>query len=272
MKNLFLLISLVLFVLQTQAQGKVTPLVLGEKITLTSTVLQEERTLNVYLPHHYDSTKNYPVMYVLDGSWNEDFIHICGVVQFFNLQFQMPEFIVVGIANVDRKRDFTFHTDLKDLQDQFPTSGHSNKFIDFLSKELKPFINQQYPTNDTSFIIGQSLGGLLATEVLIKNPSLFSHYLIVSPSLWWDNESLLNQADSLFNSQNFTNLNVYVSVGKDEHRIMKKEAKKINSILRKSNKSNLTIFFNPMKNENHATILHHSIYDGLHYLFSETKH
>lgn len=92
------------------------PLTIGEIKTLKSVVLKEDRTLNIYLPSTYDSSKSYPVIYVLDGSMNEDFLHITGLVQFFNMTFGMPDFIVVGIANVDRKRDFTFHTDLKDLK------------------------------------------------------------------------------------------------------------------------------------------------------------
>ncbi|WP_262493700.1 hypothetical protein [Epilithonimonas tenax] len=40
------------------------------------------------------------------------------------MQFRMPDFIIVGVENVDRKRDFTFHTDLKDLQEDDPTTGH----------------------------------------------------------------------------------------------------------------------------------------------------
>jgi len=32
-------------------------------------------------------------------------------------------------------------------------------------------------------IIGQSLGGLLASEILMKKPELFNKYVIISPSL-----------------------------------------------------------------------------------------
>ena len=91
-------------------------LIIGKKVTLDSKILNEKRTLNIYLPQTYDKTKSYPVIYILDGSMNEDFLHLVGLQQFFNMQFKIPDFIIVGIANVDRKRDFTFHTDLKDLQ------------------------------------------------------------------------------------------------------------------------------------------------------------
>ncbi|MDD3005857.1 MAG: alpha/beta hydrolase, partial [Flavobacterium sp.] len=66
---------------------------------------------------------------VLDGSAHEDFLHVVGLVQFFNLQMKMPKTIVVGIENVDRKRDFTFPTELKELKENYPTTGHSENFI-----------------------------------------------------------------------------------------------------------------------------------------------
>ncbi|MCD9854663.1 alpha/beta hydrolase [Epilithonimonas sp. JDS] len=237
-------------------------LIIGKKITLDSKILNEKRTLNIYLPQTYDKTKSYPVIYILDGSMNEDFLHLVGLQQFFNLQFKMPDFIIVGIANVDRKRDFTFHTDLKDLQNDYPTTGHSDKFIEFVEKELQPFINKNYKIDKTKYIIGQSLGGLLATEILLKKPELFTHYFIISPSLWWDDESLLNEANSLLSSQKDEERFVYVSVGKNEHKTMVKDADTLFQILKNLGKKKLKLEYNLMQDDNHATILHKSVYEG----------
>ena len=244
---------------QSTQQAK-TPLIIGEVIIRKSNILNEERTLNIYLPQQYDSSKVYPVMYILDGSINEDFLHIAGLIQFFNMQFKMPDFIVVGVANVDRKRDFTFHTNLKDLQTQFPTTGHSDAFINYIEKELQPLIEKRYKTNAIKYIIGQSLGGLLAAEILLKKPQLFSHYLIVSPSIWWDNESLLQQQHK---SQADADIYVSISVGKKEGRMMLSGTKKLKKKLIHSKNPNLKIDFNLMPKENHATILHNSVYAAL---------
>lgn len=81
---------------------------IGETLRFQSSILAEERVLNIYLPLYYeeDSLKNYPVIYLLDGSADEDFIHIAGLIQFGSFPWinLIPESIVVGIANVDRKR------------------------------------------------------------------------------------------------------------------------------------------------------------------------
>ncbi|MCS3868112.1 putative alpha/beta superfamily hydrolase [Chryseobacterium ginsenosidimutans] len=246
--------------------GSVKPLTIGEIRTIKSKVLNEDRILNIYLPQNFDKTKSYPIIYLLDGSMNEDFIHVTGLVQFFNQMYAMPETIVVGIANIDRKRDFTFHTDLKDLQKDYPTTGHSDKFISFLEKELKPYIESQFKTTDT-YIFGQSLGGLLATEILLKKPEMFDNYFIISPSLWWDDESLLKQANQLLSKIPDTKKFVYVSVGKGEHKVMVKDAQDLYDILKKSSKKNWTVEYKMMETDNHATILHRSLYEGLVKLF-----
>ncbi|PWN60116.1 alpha/beta hydrolase [Chryseobacterium oncorhynchi] len=267
-KKVFILCSILFAVNFTvSAQTETTkPLTIGEVRTLKSKVLNEERTLNIYLPQGFDKTKSYPVIYLLDGSMNEDFIHVSGLVQFFNQMYSMPATIVVGIANIDRKRDFTFHTDLKDLQKDYPTTGHSDKFITFLEKELKPYIETQFKTTD-KYLFGQSLGGLLATEILLKKPEMFNNYFIISPSLWWDDESLLKQAPQLLSKSPDTKKFVYVSVGKGEHPVMVKDAQAWFDVLKKSNKKNWTIEYKMMETDNHATILHRSLYEGLVKMF-----
>ena len=237
------------------------PFTIGEIHSFRSQILGEKRILNIVLPGQYDKQKAYPVIYLLDGSVNEDIIHISGLVQFFNMMFQMPGFIVVGIANTDRKRDFTFPTSLKDLKEKYPTTGGSAAFITFIENEVQPYINSNFKTTGIRYLVGQSLGGLLATEILLKKPWLFSHYFIVSPSLWWNNESLLDESKSLLQKQPDTDLYVYVSVG-SEGRLMESAAEKLVKVLKKSGKKNLTVDFMPLPKENHATILHNSIYEA----------
>jgi predicted alpha/beta superfamily hydrolase len=239
---------------------------IGKIATLKSAILKENRTLNIYLPEGYNNKEKYPVIYLLDGSANEDFLHIVGLVQFFNMTFRMPETIVVGIANVDRKRDFTFPTKVEELKKSYPTTGGSAKFIDFIEKELQPFIKNNYSINDSSYLIGQSLGGLLATEILLKKPDLFSNYIIVSPSLWWDDESLLKASPALLSKQSDSKKWVYISVG-TEGKEMEEDAAGFVQALQNAGKKNMKIDFVPLPKENHATILHNSIYEALKILY-----
>lgn len=250
-----------------QAQKvSVQPLQVGEVHTLHSAVLNEDRVLNIYLPPYFEKDSAYGVLYLLDGSANEDFLHIAGLMQFFTMMFSMPEMILVGVGNVDRKRDFTFHTDLEDLQRDYPTTGHSDQFIRFLAEELQPYIQATYRTNGKRFIIGQSLGGLLASEILLTRPDLFTHYFIVSPSLWWDNESLLKRAPSLLQQQDLKQKYVYIAAGKDEPVVMQRDARKLAGLLQKA-AQHPDVRFVLMGGESHATILHNSIYRAWQKLF-----
>ena len=90
---------------------------LGVIDEIHSTVLNEKRTLNIWLPEGYspDSAATYPVIYLLDGSADEDFLHVVGLAHFCNFPWVdiLPKSIVVGIANVDRRRDFTFSTTIE---------------------------------------------------------------------------------------------------------------------------------------------------------------
>ena len=238
------------------------PLSIGETLEINSDVLGEKRTLNIYLPLGYDNSQNvsYPVIYLLDGSIDEDFLHIVGLVRFFEIQMGFPKTIVVGIGNVDRKRDFTFHTDIASLTKSYPTTGKSALFIDFIGKELKPFIQNKYKTGKEEILIGQSLGGLVATEIFFKKPGLFNNYIIVSPSLWWDNESLLKDGKTLLDTHLDNKVKVTVLVGK-EGKQMEDDAQALAVMLQDSKLKKLDVDFILMPKEDHATILHNAIYE-----------
>lgn len=236
-------------------------LVLGESLYFKSQILNEDRKLNIYLPAEYnkDSLTRYPVIYLLDGSLDEDFIHVAGLMQFacFPWIQMMPNSILVGIENVDRKRDFTYPTSNKQDAEAIPTSGHSEEFVEFLKKEVMPKIEHLYPCTDERMIIGQSLGGLLAAEILYTEPALFNHYMIVSPSLWWDDESLLKRELSIPKETA-----VYIAVG-EEGEVMVRVAKELRAKVEEAIGEESTIDFKYFPECNHADVLHKAVYHGL---------
>lgn len=258
------ILSAIFWLLMSTLLAQTSPFTIGETFSISSDHLQEERTINMYLPASYqqDSVDNCNVIYLLDGSAHEDFLHIAGLVQFFELMFQLPPTIVVGIANVDRKRDFTYHTDDKELLEHFPTTGHSDRFIQFLKEELRPYIDQHYKTGGKNTLSGQSLGGLLAAEVLLHHAPLFDQYWIISPSMWWDNESMLKEVETLFAQQKDVPLDIFIAVGK-EGKVMKRGAKGLYKGIQKNNKTHTKANYLYLPKENHATILHNAIYQAL---------
>jgi predicted alpha/beta superfamily hydrolase len=248
---------------------------LGVIDEIRSGVLDEKRILNIYLPEGYNpkDTVSYPVVYLLDGSANEDFIHICGLYQFNNFEWidRVPKSIVVGIATVDRRRDFTFPTNIAEDREKYPTTGHSDKFIEFLAKELQPYIEKNYRTNESKTIIGQSLGGLVATEILFRHPEMFSRYIIVSPSLWWDGGSLLSFVSDKLKTAG-DRKKIYIGVGKEgltqgkNPRLMENDANLLAEKINRLNNGRLTVIFDYLPQEDHATIMHQAVFNALRML------
>ena len=244
------------------------PIEIGSSISIFSASLNETRTINVYLPASYskESTASYPVIYLLDGSLDEDFIHIAGLVQFSTFAWAqlIPESIVVGISNVDRKRDFTYPTtNAKDKKD-FPTTGGSEKFIAYLENELQPFMAKEYRITEDHTLIGQSLGGLLATEILWTKPYLFSKYVIVSPSLWWDDNSLFSRKRSPLKNPK----KVFIAVAQ-EGPIMEAAAMGLAANIKTD--KNIHTYFKYLDDLDHTNTLHQAVYEAFKVLYTKEK-
>jgi len=243
------------------------PLVVGETRTLHSAVLSEERVLNIHLPLNYapDSSARFPVVYVLDGGLDEDFLHLAGLVDFASMPWinWLQPSIVVGIANTDRKRDFTHPTSIPKDKEQFPTTGGSANFIRFLGDELLPFIDSCYRTSTDRLLIGQSLGALLAAEVLVERPALFTRYIVVSPSLWWDHGSVLKREPAFLKDPSTTPKQVWVGVGK-EGKEMVKGAKSLARLLRRN--ARIKVQLEVMPRHDHGNILHQAVLDALRWM------
>jgi len=257
------------------------PFVLGVIDEIQSELLAEKRVLNIYLPEGYskNDTLKYPVIYLLDGSADEDFIHVVGLVQFNTFPWinRIPKSIVVGIANIDRRRDFTYPTTLEEDKKRYKTAGKSENFIAFLEKELQPYIESNYKTSNSKTIIGQSLGGLLATEILLKKPTLFNKYIIISPSLWWDNLSLLKQSSLLLEESFKQKTDVYIGVGKeglapsDIPHVMEVDANLLVERIQSTKSKSVNVYFDYLPQEDHATVTHQAIFNAFRLLYPAVK-
>lgn len=257
------------------------PFTIGVTETLHSTILGQDRILNIYLPEGYNKNDSitYPVVFLLDGGSDEDFIHVAGIVQFNNFPWiaNMPPTIIVGIANIDRKHDLTYPTTIDEDKARYPTTGGSAAFMSFIEKELQPFIEKNYPVTHSYTLIGQSLAGLFATEVLFTKPQLFDQYIIVSPSLWWDDASLLKRSSAIFDSTFTGHIKIYIGVGKEGlapctiPHVMEVDANVLYDMLQYSPAPGLDVYFDYLPEENHATVTHQAVFNALRILYPAPK-
>jgi predicted alpha/beta superfamily hydrolase len=186
-----------------------------QKLALHSNILNEDRVVWVRTPHGYEPGKGpLPVLYLTDGDGHIN--EIGSTIDFLVDNGRMPPLIVVGIANTDRTRDLTpTHSNEKDPsgKETLPTSGGGDRFFDFIQSELMPEIERRYRTAPYRIFAGHSLGGLMAIHILTSRPDMFQAYIAVSPSLWWDHQHTLHQAQDFFAARDGVDKALFFSLG-----------------------------------------------------------
>jgi len=289
MKNYLLFIAIAIVFTNCEKADKKNrsdnQIVIGKIDSLHSTVLNETRKIWVYVPPQASEKTKYPVLYLLDGDGHFD--SVTGMIKqlsTINGNTLTPEMIVVGIPNTDRIRDLTpTHVKIVFGDSTFSkTSGGGNKFFDFIEQELFPFIDKKYPTSGYKTFVGHSLGGLMVIDALVKRPHLFTNYIAIDPSLWWDNQLLLKQADSLLSKNKFEGKSLYLAIantleeGMDVKNVIKDTTEDnvhIKSILQFANvadskKDNgLNFGWKYYNDDDHGSVPLIAEYDALRFLF-----
>ncbi|MFX1681396.1 alpha/beta hydrolase-fold protein [Mitsuaria sp. CC2] len=99
-----------------------------------------------------------------------------------------------------------------------PTGG-ADGFLEFLAEELKPSLAEAFPIDlAEATLAGQSFGGLFTLYALLTRPEVFRRYLAVSPSLWWDDRSLLEAATRIVSEHPAPTASVYLCAGELENK------------------------------------------------------
>ncbi|WP_254846515.1 alpha/beta hydrolase [Hymenobacter sp. CRA2] len=253
----------------TTTTAAASPLVIGETFTLESKVLGETRRLNVYLPPGYteSKTERMPVLYMPDGGMNEDFLHMAGLVQVSVGNGTMRPFILVGIANTERRRDMTGPTDVAEDRKIAPRVGGSAAFRRFIRTELMPAVRTRYRTTDETAVVGESLAGLFVVETLLLEPDLFSTYVAIDPSLWWNNRYLAGQSAKLLQNQpsRFAQKSIYLTTSSQGDL---EAARQLDAALQASaDRTKLRSYYEPLPTETHATIYHPAALRAFRLLF-----
>lgn len=180
-------------------------------------------------------------VYVLDALWNLPAV----VALHSNVEFlrRMPPIVFVGVGyqnetdarlERNRTRDYTptaFRPAdpaghfLKPVD--YEGSGGADAFLDVLADEIIPFVETNYEVDSSArALVGKSMGGLLATWALLTRPELFTHHLIISPALWWDNyfddfhdRAVMVQERATHEERLAVPQHVYLTMGEEEERL-----------------------------------------------------
>ncbi len=260
------------------AQSTDSLIVIGQRYTIHSKMLNENRNYSVYLPSSYKNSpdKEYIVAYVLDGE-RSTFFEVSGIAQSmhsnYNLKLQIPELIIVSIENTNRTRDYTPTNSLNYLDREniaaFKSSGKANGFMNFIDKELMPEINKSYRTAPQSMIIGHSMGGLFALHCLLENPKLFSYYLLIDPSWFWDHNYIGKRGKEILEKRTDLKARIFIGLANNFHEDKRhyKWGKQFYTLLKKNKSRDLKVDLKYFEDEKHLTVTIPATYYGLRSIF-----
>jgi predicted alpha/beta superfamily hydrolase len=173
-----------------------------DRITPQASQFVAAREVQVWLPLHYERepTRRFPVLYMHDGQTLFDAAHagaewhLDETAQRLITSGAIAPVIIVAISHVGEARmdDYTPVPALRPGQTPAArVGGRAGAYANYLIKELKPFIDRTYrtqPERAHTSVGGASLGGLVSLWLAFKHHETFGAALVVSPSLWWDDE------------------------------------------------------------------------------------
>lgn len=228
--------------------------------------------LYVQLPKSYqDTQKSYPIIIVNDSSWGFPITNGAMTLMGGNV---VQEAIVVGVSyakgedrTISRTRDYTptFSPNERNghSSEARKASGHAKEYTAFLADQVIPLMQKKYRVDMSNRIfVGHSFGGLLGAYILVNRPEAFDHYIIGSPSLWYDNKVIFNMEKKY--SESHTSLKakamIYVDDNDDtlNNKAMADDVLAFEKALRSRNYSGLDLQVEVIKGENH-----HSVFPGL---------
>lgn len=179
------------------ARAENVPLAETQVHEFTSAYTGRHYQLRIGLPRHYDPAhQRYTVVYQLDGQW--DFDRTFPLTRWLEADHRLEPVIVAAITyggtNPDygalRQRDYTPTDFVGGGQ-----SGDAPKFLQTLRHEIVPLVEAAYACrSEERVLMGSSYGGLFTCYALLHAPDLFTGYVASSPSVWVDNQIMVQQA------------------------------------------------------------------------------
>lgn len=179
-----------------------------------SKILNNRREILVYLPAGYRrfSSQRYPVLYLHDGQNIFD-----AATSFAGVEWGVDEtaqglvrrkliqpLIIVAVNNMGDERIHEYAPTrgiiTQTEQRKKRSKGLGRKYGQFLTEELKPYIDRKYRTKtDAEFtgLGGSSLGGLITMALGLWFPQKFTRLMVMSPAVWWDNEVIVRMVEDL---------------------------------------------------------------------------
>ena len=230
--------------------------------------------LHIQHPRHFSKEHKYPVVYMTDSPYT--FPIVTGSARYPVNFKKMEDLMFVGISwqkrhhgGLSRQRDYTPTPSSPGFKDP---SGKAHEHLNFIRNDVFKYIEGKYNTDPTRrTYIGNSFGGLFGAYILLNSPELFRNYILGSPSMWWDNDYMMQQKYDI--DPNYEGA-VFISVGALETKNSKSTrhdmvlgAQTLYSLLAKNKPPAMNIELRVVPNANHETAFPTAAIQGLWWLF-----
>lgn len=238
----------------------------------------------VNIPSTYfdNPSKQYPSLFMLDADYS--FALAKQTSEHLSDRNHVPEMFVFGIAydgplnyRMNRTRDYTpTHVPDGGYGPEFQKqSGGGPAFAQFLEEELVPYLQKEFRISNQRVLVGHSYGGLFTSWMMVTRPSVFSGYISVSPSLWYDNGKIFDLINK-GQSKNLTRTSVcaFFGIGAKEnsgdHRMVDNMNRFVKS-LREGDRGSGAIGSFVFADENHDTVFPAALTRGIMHVFGNAK-
>ncbi|MEE9347750.1 MAG: alpha/beta hydrolase-fold protein [Robiginitomaculum sp.] len=193
------------------------PIILGHTYSVPSKIFGTDRRLSVKLPAGYADSKDkhYPVVYIIDGGPEQDFPHIAGMIASIDISGSLEPVIVVGIETVNRRAEITPPADDVRYDEALKDRGGANDFRRYIRGEVFPWVAAHYRVSEDRAVMGESLAGLFVVDTFLNDPTLFSKYAAISPSLWWDNLAITRPAAQILKGHPAGEREIYLTMANE---------------------------------------------------------
>ena len=188
---------------QVKREGSIE---IGEKVTIKSEILNEDRQILIYLPEGYEnSSQRYSVLYMLGDMTH--YIPAVGISKYLSESFITPELVIIAIPTVLARRDYTPTSSVSS-----PVAGGADKFLRFIKEELFPFVKKNYRIQHYRIFSGQIFSGLCVFYALLSRPEMFDAYIAFQSVIYGDDQFMVKKAGNIFRKSNRFQKLLYFSV------------------------------------------------------------
>lgn len=202
------------------ADNEGEPIVVGSIHRIRSSVYGNEQIITVRLPRGYadNPDRRYPVLFSIDGGPDQDFELLAGIAAEAEFSTSFEPFILIGVKTEDRYSQLTpemTRLPAARLQENFGDRirpGGASRFRDYLQRDVIPWATGRYRT-DRKIVTAASLGGLFILDTFLERPELFDDYIALTPSLWWDDGRIVEEAAQKLSRHGPSDRRLYFTMG-----------------------------------------------------------